>query len=465
MDSRARYVLSAKSAGVPRDQLLNFVRGGYVAQPMQLRFHAAARLADQSDGPTEIGVGGARGPGKSHCTFAQMALDDCQRVDGLKCLYLRRIGVRAREQFEDLRRAVLRYVEHDYRRSDGVATFPNGSMIVTGHFKDEKDVDNYLGFQYDAMTIEETTGLSISKYQALRDSCRTSKRNWRPRIYNSTNPGGVGHAWYKKLFILPFRRQEESDTRFIFGTVEDNKFLNPEYRTNLEKNVGWRLRAYRYGDWDILAGQFFTNWNYAAHVVRPFEIPLNWRVWMSMDYGFVHWNVVHLFGEGDSHTHVIDEVAVRKTLPVQAAQQVTRMLERNNVTRNRVRTFVAGADVFTKRGVDSGASIADAWEREGYHLTCANQDRINGAAECLQAFGGGGVAPTVSIFDRCVRLVECIPMLEHDPHRPEDVLKVDADAEGDGGDDAYDSFRYGMMEKTRKQTVTWGRSPTAGYRG
>jgi hypothetical protein len=35
-------------------------------------------------------------------------------------------------------------------------------------------------------------------------------------------------------------------------------------------------------------------------------------------------------------------------------------------------------------------------------------------------------------------LHECLPALQHDPHRPEDVLKVDADEEGNGGDDAGD---------------------------
>jgi hypothetical protein len=32
--------------------------------------------------------------------------------------------------------------------------------------------------------------------------------------------------------------------------------------------------------------------------------------------------------------------------------------------------------------------------------------------------------------------------LQHDPNRPEDVLKVDADEDGNGGDDAADALRY-----------------------
>ena len=49
----------------------------------------------------ELGFGGARGPGKSHASFAQLALDDCRRYPGLKTLYLRKVGKQAREQFEE----------------------------------------------------------------------------------------------------------------------------------------------------------------------------------------------------------------------------------------------------------------------------------------------------------------------------------------------------------------------------
>jgi hypothetical protein len=78
-------------------------------------------------------------------------------------------------------------------------------------------------------------------------------------------------------------------------------------------------------------------------------------------------------------------------------------------------------------------------------------DRVNGAAEILRrlgdptAEGHAHIGPTLFIFDACPRLADCIPALEHDPHRPEDVLKVDTDDDGLGGDDFYDAARYGVM--------------------
>ena len=79
---------------------------------------------------------------------------------------------------------------------------------------------------------------------------------------------------------------------------------------------------------------------------------------------------------------------------------------------------------------------------------------MNGWAEVLQGFGDpeGGVRPKLFIHRRCGRLVETLPALQHDPSRPEDVLKVDADEEGVGGDDAADALRYMVATKSRGVT-------------
>jgi hypothetical protein len=54
------------------------------------------------------------------------------------------------------------------------------------------------------------------------------------------------------------------------------------------------------------------------------------------------------------------------------------------------------------------------------------------------------------IHRRCGRLVETLPALQHDPNRPEDVLKVDADEDGVGGDDAAEALRYLVATKPRE---------------
>jgi hypothetical protein len=72
-------------------------------------------------------------------------------------------------------------------------------------------------------------------------------------------------------------------------------------------------------------------------------------------------------------------------------------------------------------------------------------------AEVLHRLGhpANGVAPRLFIHERCARLVETLPSWQRDPNRPADVLKVDADDEGIGGDDAADCLRYLVATKAR----------------
>jgi hypothetical protein len=62
------------------------------------------------------------------------------------------------------------------------------------------------------------------------------------------------------------------------------------------------------------------------------------------------------------------------------------------------------------------------------------------------------VRPTLFIHQRCKRLIETLPTLQHDPNRPEDVLKIDADEDGIGGDDTADALRY--LVATKSRTIT-----------
>src|SRR5262245_4846644 len=138
----------AKSAGVPIGQLTNFLKGQYIPLRWALPFHAAARSCDVPGGPVDLGVGGARGPGKSHSTFSQVALDDCQRFPGLKVLFLRQTGKAADESMEALVDKVLKHrIPYTYNISRGIVKFPNGSKIILGGFENENDIDKYVGIE------------------------------------------------------------------------------------------------------------------------------------------------------------------------------------------------------------------------------------------------------------------------------------------------------------------------------
>jgi hypothetical protein len=248
--------------------------------------------------------------------------------------------------------------------------------------------------------------------------------------------------------------------------VSDNRWNNPDYVRVLEGLNGWQRRAWLDGDWDISAGQFFTSFRREVHVVPDFDDTRAREWFAALDYGFAHYTVV-LLGctDGDGNLFVVDEHAERLWLPQRHAAAVRAMLARHRVPVHvlggrevrplelgHLRRFVAGTDVFSRQS--DGTTIAAQYAREGISLKPANMDRINGWAEVLQGFGDpeGDIRAKLFIHRRCGRLVETLPTLQHDPNRPEDVLKVDADEDGVGGDDAADALRYLVATKTRTAT-------------
>jgi len=166
-------------------------------------------------------------------------------------------------------------------------------------------------------------------------------------------------------------------------------------------------------------------------------------IWRSADNVTVSVSVALLFPE------------VGSVVPAGAA--IVAMLGRHKISNRRLeisdlKRFVAGADVFSKQS--DGSTVASQYAKLGIGLKCANTERVSGWAEVLHRLGdpGNGVPARLFLHERCARLLECLPSLQHDPNRPEDVLKVDADEDGVGGDDAADCLRY--LVATKSRTVT-----------
>ena len=448
-DGTRQLIKLAKGSGVPKDSLKRFLAAGYVPQPKQLDFHAAARLADTDEELEDIGYGGARGGGKTHCGFAQIAIDDCHRWDNLSVLFLREKAGSAKESMQKLCNKILFKVPH--RPTQSIIHFPNKSTIKIGHFQYEKDINQYLSLEYDVIFIEQLEQLSQSKIEEIKTVNRTSLDGVKPRLYATFNPGGLSHTYLKKKFIEPWRNGKETDTRFIQATVRDNRKVDKFYIGKLEKLTGWKRKAWLDGDWDIFAGQYFSTFSYDDHVIEPNKlpnpIPDTWTVWCSLDYGFTHFTVCHLLAEFDGTVYFIDEHSARKTTVPVHAEAIKAMLSRHGVEFHQLANFSAGTDVFAQRGAASGETIADQYEKEGIRLTPANTDRINGAARFLELLGDKekGIEPRLKISTRCPMLIEQLPAMQHNPKKPEDVLKMNADDHGTGGDDAYDSGRYGVM--------------------
>lgn len=438
-------------AGCPRDQIERLVVvADYIPYPWQWRFHAAAREADLPDGPVDIGAGGARGPGKSHVVMSQVALDDCQRVEGLKCLFLRQTGVSAQESFDDLIDKAIKG-RTEYYKTKNSLKFPNGSRILLGGFADEKDIDKYIGIEYDIIIVEELNQLTKDKYDKLRGSLRTSKPNWRPRMYTSFNPGGVGHVFVRDRYVIPFRLGKQKETRFIPSTYKENPSLNKEYITYLESLSGDLGKAWREGDWDLFAGQYFSEWRYDIHVCEPFRIPLTWKIFRSIDPSgrngitSCHWYAL----DPDGNVWVFREyyygvgvpkleggkIEIGRDIDEHAKAIYTLSTDEDGTPTEEYYYTVIDTAAFSKAGYSE--TTAEIYERHGVNgLVPAAKERVIGwNAVHYYLRWDLSTPPKIHIFNTCVNIIRTLPVLQHDEKHPEDL-------DSTGEDHAADELRY-----------------------
>lgn len=445
--SLEKYLTLARNAGCQPEQVRNFRLAEYASLPWALHFHAAARQADQDSGPFWIGVGGARGPGKSHALMAQTGADDCQRFEGLRFLFLRKIQKAAKESFEDLTRRTLRNLDVEY--ADGIVRFGNGSSIVVGGYKDQNDIEKYLGLQYDGADIEEMTQLSEDKVTKVRGSIRSSVPGWRPRIYNSTNPGGVGHLFYRKNFVEPHIKGAEhllvgGRTMFFPATYKDNPFLDNEYVSYLKALKGPLGKAWREGDFYAFEGMGFPDWDEEIHVCDPFEIPDSWPKWRAIDWGFAKPFICGWFTKDVDTGRVYVFFEYSSTMLTD--RQQARMVNEYTPAGMRISETFADPSMWARKNVDDKVTTTyDEYKAEGVVLSKADNDRINGKRKIHRLLGiQQDGKPGLMVFRNCTYLIEVMGSIPSDPNNPEDI-----DTKAD--DHPVDMLKYGLTRYEREK--------------
>ena len=234
-----------------------------------------------------IAYGGARGGGKSWAVrkkAAGLALS----YPGAGILIVRRTFPELRENHILPMTADLAGVAR-YRDADKSFTFPGGSRIVFGYCSSESDVLQYQGQEYDVIFMDEATQFTEFQFTTLT-ACLRGANDFPKRFYLTCNPGGVGHAWVKRLFIdRRYKKAEHpEDYVFIAANVYDNHALmahDPDYVRMLENLPEEQRRAWLLGQWDIFEGQYFAEFDRNVHVCRPHGIPAHWRRYVTLDYG------------------------------------------------------------------------------------------------------------------------------------------------------------------------------------
>ena len=367
----------------------------------------------------EVLFGGAAGGGKSYGQIVDAFLY-ALKYPGSKQIIFRRT-------FPELDKSIIRTALElypntvfKYNSSSHTGKFVNGSILDFGYCDSEKDVYKYQSAEFDVIRFDELTHFTEDIYIYLLSRLRGAN-DFPKSVKSSTNPGGVGHSWVKERFIdigeADVVHEFDNGRRiFIPSKVQDNQFLMAKdkgYVKRLENLDEKNKKALLYGDWDIFDGQFFEEFDRNVHVIKPFEIPPEWRKYRTMDYGLdcfaVLWIAVNSLGE----CFVYREFAKSDVVISDGARQIVAMSSGEGI-----RTTYAPPDLWS-RSQESGRCRADIFHQSGLHLQKSNNDRVTGWA-CIRELLKSDPQPRLKIFSNCTELIKCISSIQHDEINPDD---------------------------------------------
>lgn len=375
-------------------------------------------------------MAGAAGGGKSYGQLVDALLYALEYPKSKQIIF--------RRTFPDLEKSLIRVSLEFYPReaasynsSKHIWTFKNGSIIDFGYIDSENDVYQYQSAEYDVIRFDELTHFTEYMYTYMISRCRGANP-YPKHIKSSTNPGGVGHSWVKERFIdigapnqiheITLDNGKKSTVIFIPSLVQDNMFLldnDPDYIDRLELLPEKEKQALLYGDWDIFDGQFFTEFDRKIHVIQPFEIPKDWRIYRTRDYGLDMCATLWIAMDYQMNCYAYKELYEPDLIVSEAARKI------NKMTDEKIQIDYAPPDLWN-RNKDTGKSTADIFAENGQYLTKADNNRVTGwlaVHEWLKIYKDEQGQPNskLKIFSNCVNLIRTLPALQHDEKNPNDV--------------------------------------------
>ena len=418
----------------------------------------------------EVLYGGSAGGGKS---FAMLA--DPLRYMGhpqFSGLLLRHTTEELRElifKSQELYPKVWKGIKWYERKMQWVA--PSGARLWMSYLDRDEDVMRYQGLAFSWIGFDELTQWgSPFAWNYMRSRLRSTAPDLPIFMRATTNPGGIGHHWVKKMFIdqAPYGKAfdatdiETGETlkypaghskagkplfkrRFIPARLSDNPYLaeSGDYEAMLLSLPEQQRRQLLEGDWDIKEGAAFTEFNRDIHVVEPYSIPNNWVKFRACDYGYGSYSGVVWFAVSPAEQLVVyRELYVSKVLATDLADMV---LDLESGDGN-MKYGVLDSSLWHKRG-DTGPSLAEQMITRGCRWRPSDRSkgsRVAGKNELHRRLQVDEFTeePRLVFFNNCTNLISQIPAIPLDKKNPEDV---DTKSE----DHLYDALRYGIMSRPR----------------
>jgi hypothetical protein len=340
--------------------------------------------------------------------------------------------------------------------------FPSGATVEFGYCGTFEEAMQYQGQEFHYIGFDEIGQLPEERiWLFLMSNQRKNVPELQIMARASANPGGPGHGWLRRRFIVPCMpngmaiTDESGNTRaFVQARVYDNPTLlenDPAYVKYLESLPGVMRAQFLEGNWDVGTGLAFEGLTERSHTVPAVQaLDPTWNYFGAFDWGYGHRWAFGLFGVAPTGVVVVmDSTGGRGMVPSEIVDRVASLLDAHHTGFSRLSYTVAGADVkiVDRARGNYGPSVLEQFIEHGwYGLMPADQNRPGGYANLLQ-----------HLHDRTLLFCETranqevlrqLMGLVVDPDAPNDVLKVDVDpVTGEGGDDWYDMLRYGMMSR------------------
>lgn len=398
--------------------------------------------------------------------------------------------------------------------------WPTGEELLFRVIEKEDDYWNYHGMEFPFQGWNEVTKWPTSAcLDAMLSTNRSSflpeehtpkdkdgkykTPNGKPlpeiplTIFMTSNPHGVGHNWAKRRFVDPappgkiirketdvFNPRTQERTTItktqvrLFGSYRENRYLAPEYVAELEGITDPNKRAaWLQGSWDITAGGALDDiWRDSIHKIPRFEIPANWRVTRSLDWGSSHpfsvgfWAISNgeevelpggkkrafprgsiirideIYGSalvgGERYGHNQGQRKAARVIAKEIKEKIE-VLQILGWINGGVEPGPADNQIHNVNEEES-LSIASLMENEGIEWT--RSDKSSGTRKTglelvrnalLNAKTGEG--PGLYVMENCEAFLETVPSIPRDEKDPDDV---DTDAE----DHCYDEVRYMILD-------------------
>ena len=421
-------------------------------------------------GEREVLYGGSAGGGKSYAMLA----------DPLRYItHPQFSGLILRHTTEELRELIWKSQELYPKIIPGIKwserkmtwTAPSGGRLWFSYLDKDDDVSRYQGLSFSWVGFDELTQWGTSyAWDYLRSRLRSTATDLPIYMRASTNPGGRGHAWVKKMFIdpAPYGRQFDATDiesgnilsypkghtkagqplfkrRFIPARLSDNPYLaeTGDYETMLLSLPEHQRKQLLEGDWDIKEGAAFSEFDRNIHVIEPFAIPRNWVKFRACDYGYGSYSGVLWFAVSpDEQIIIYRELYCSKVLAADLAD----MILDAEADDGNIKYGVLDSSLWHKRG-DTGPSLAEQMTMRGCRFRPSDRSkgsRVSGKNEIHRRLQVDEFTeePRLVFFNSCTNTISQIPALPLDKKNPEDV---DTRSE----DHLYDALRYGIMSRPR----------------